>query len=123
MTELVMPINKIKSPTFHTSSETSSENLLSTLLSSSEILPLPQSEIKENGDTSDQEQKIPSEIPILPLRGLVIYPTTVVPLTIGQPRSVRLVDEVINSEERIIGLIATRAVSYTHLTLPTNREV
>ncbi|MEI7987451.1 MAG: endopeptidase La [Chloroflexota bacterium] len=108
MTELVMPINKIKSPTFHTSSETSSENLLSTLLSSSEILPLPQSEIKENGDTSDQEQKIPSEIPILPLRGLVIYPTTVVPLTIGQPRSVRLVDEVINSEERIIGLIATR---------------
>ena len=30
---------------------------------------------------------IPSVIPILPLRGLVVYPQTVVPLTIGQARS------------------------------------
>ena len=39
--------------------------------------------------------KIPSSLPILPLRGLVVYPETAVPLTIGQPRSIRLVDDVV----------------------------
>jgi ATP-dependent Lon protease len=54
------------------------------------------------------EGKIPAILPILPLRGLVVYPQTVVPLTIGQSRSIRLVDEVMNGEERLIGMIAAR---------------
>ena len=29
---------------------------------------------------------LPSTMPILPLRGLVVYPQTAIPLTIGQPR-------------------------------------
>src|SRR3972149_1199074 len=41
------------------------------------------------GDTRPAE--FPSVIPILPLRGLVGYPHTPIPLTIGQPRSVGLV--------------------------------
>ncbi len=52
--------------------------------------------------------KIPSTLPILPLRGVVVYPQTAVPLTIGQPRSVRLVDDVVAGEERLIGLVASR---------------
>src|SRR5512139_2279068 len=40
------------------------------------------------------QAKIPEVLPILPLRGLVVYPETAVPLTIGQPRSIRLVDDV-----------------------------
>jgi ATP-dependent Lon protease len=56
---------------------------------------------------SEQEQ-IPNMLPILPLRGLVVYPHTAVPLTIGQSRSIRLVDEVMSGDERIIGLIASR---------------
>ncbi len=51
---------------------------------------------------------IPGELPILPLRGLVVYPETAVPLTIGQPRSIRLVDDVIAEDNRLIGLIASR---------------
>ncbi len=51
---------------------------------------------------------IPGVLPILPLRGLVVYPQTAVPLTIGQPRSIRLVDDVVASDERLIGLIASR---------------
>src|SRR5512136_1047833 len=43
--------------------------------------------------------KIPSVLPVLPLRGLVVYPLTAVPLTIGQPRSIRLVDDVMAGEE------------------------
>jgi ATP-dependent Lon protease len=50
---------------------------------------------------------IPGEIPILPLRGVVVYPDTAVPLTIGQTRSVKLVDDVAG-ESRLIGLVASR---------------
>lgn len=52
--------------------------------------------------------RIPQTLPILPLRGLVVYPQTAVPLTIGQPRSVRLVDEVMASDDRLIGLVTSR---------------
>jgi ATP-dependent Lon protease len=50
---------------------------------------------------------IPTNLPILPLRGLVVYPQTAVPLTIGQPRSIRLVDEVVVGE-KLIGLVTAK---------------
>jgi len=50
----------------------------------------------------------PKVLPILPLRGLVVYPQTAIPLTIGQTRSIRLVDDVMSGDERIIGLITSR---------------
>ncbi len=49
----------------------------------------------------------PEQIPILPLRGLVVYPQTTIPLTVGQPRSVKLVDEAV-AGDRLIGLVASR---------------
>ncbi len=52
--------------------------------------------------------KLPAVLPILPLRGLVVYPNTAVPLTIGQPRSIRLVDDVVAGEDRLIGLVTSR---------------
>jgi ATP-dependent Lon protease len=52
--------------------------------------------------------KIPGNLPILPLRGLVVYPETAVPLTIGQPRSIRLVDDVVAGDDRLIGLVTSR---------------
>ena len=54
------------------------------------------------------EENIPSVLPILPLRGLVVYPQTAVPLTIGQPRSIRLVDDVVAGEERLIGVLTSQ---------------
>ncbi len=78
---------------------------------------IPQA-VDENGEIQhgelvmEEEQDgasiIPSALPILPLRGLVVYPQTAVPLTIGQARSIRLVDDVVASEERLIGLVASR---------------
>jgi ATP-dependent Lon protease len=50
---------------------------------------------------------IPDNLPILPLRGLVVYPQTAVPLTIGQPRSIRLVDDVVVGE-KLIGLVTAK---------------
>jgi ATP-dependent Lon protease len=55
----------------------------------------------------EQPFELPDELPILPLRGLVVYPHTTVPLTVGQPRSIKLVDEVV-AGDRLIGLIASR---------------
>lgn len=51
--------------------------------------------------------KLPEILPILPLRGLVVYPQTGVPLTIGQPRSIRLVDDVVTGD-RFMGLVASK---------------
>src|SRR5215475_8774955 len=56
---------------------------------------------------SGEAIQIPDELPILPLRGLVVYPQTAIPLTIGQPRSIKLVDEVVTQDGKI-GLIAAK---------------
>ncbi|MFN2145642.1 MAG: endopeptidase La [Anaerolineales bacterium] len=61
-------------------------------------------------DTLENESKlpnIPDELPILPLRGVVVYPNTGVPLTIGQPRSIKLVDDVV-AGDRLVGLVASK---------------
>ncbi|HDD54727.1 MAG TPA: endopeptidase La [Chloroflexi bacterium] len=67
-------------------------------------------------EESDQDEvnqealigRIPDELPILPLRGLVVYPETAVPLSIGQPRSIRLVDDVLSADDRLIGLVTSK---------------
>ena len=68
---------------------------------------------EENGvaaapeDAADEEALQPLELPVLPLRGLVVYPQTAVPLTVGQPRSMKLVDSVVNGD-RVICLVAAK---------------
>jgi ATP-dependent Lon protease len=56
----------------------------------------------------DPTVKYPDVLPILPLRGVVVYPQTAVPLTIGQMRSIRLVDEASITPGKLIGLVAAR---------------
>ncbi len=68
---------------------------------SSALLPAAKAESEEG------EFHIPDSLPILPLRGVVVYPQTVVPLTVGQPRSIRLVDDA-TSGEKIIGLVTAK---------------
>lgn len=50
--------------------------------------------------------ELPNVLPILPLRGLVVYPQTAVPLNIGQPRSIRLLEST-NQQNGFIGLCAS----------------
>lgn len=75
--------------------------------SASKILVQEEGEVSSSQVTGQEVQEIPDQIPILPLRGVVVYPHTAVPLTIGQPRSIRLVDDV-TSGRRLIGLVASR---------------
>jgi ATP-dependent Lon protease len=59
-------------------------------------------------DVSDDEERvsIPEELPILPLRGVVAYPQAIIPLIVGQQRSIRLVDAAVASGS-LIGLVAS----------------
>ena len=80
------------------------------------FLPITTRVLKDDEDGVDEKtteigemvENIPSVLPILPLRGVVVYPQTAVPLTIGQPRSIRLVDDVVAGNERLIGLVASK---------------
>jgi len=55
----------------------------------------------------EAQASIPEVLAILPLRGVVVYPLTVVPLTVGQPRSMKLVDDA-SLGQRIIGLVTSK---------------
>src|SRR5512136_1936990 len=59
----------------------------------------------ELGDVS-----FPTELPVLPLRGVVVYPMMWLPLTVGQERSIRLVDDALVEapNQRIIGLFTAQ---------------
>ncbi|MEM6280815.1 MAG: endopeptidase La [Chloroflexota bacterium] len=61
----------------------------------------------EADEDDDEDREIPDELPILPLRGLVVYPQTAIPLTVGQPRSIKLVDDIM-AGDRLVGLVASR---------------
>lgn len=63
-------------------------------------------EVDEDKDTAETFP-IPAELPILPLRGLVVYPHMTIPLTVAQPRSVKLVDDVVNGN-KYVGLFASK---------------
>jgi ATP-dependent Lon protease len=50
---------------------------------------------------------IPDALPVLPLQDAIVFPLTAVPLAVGQPRSVRLVDDVMRGN-RLLALVAQR---------------
>jgi ATP-dependent Lon protease len=64
----------------------------------------PDSKVPAEGEV----EKYPEILPILPLRGVVVYPQTAVPLTIGQIRSIKLVDEASVTPGKMIALVAAR---------------
>ncbi len=51
--------------------------------------------------------KIPEEVPILPLRNTVAFPYIVMPLAVGVPRSVKLIEES-DKYDRLVGLVAMK---------------
>jgi ATP-dependent Lon protease len=67
-------------------------------------------ELGPEEEKKEQENipSIPTELPVLPLRGTVVYPMTVLPLNVGQPRSIKLVDEAATSTTRLIVLVAMK---------------
>src|SRR5688500_533124 len=66
-------------------------------------------EFTEAIDTTenDQQLQIPNELPVLPLRDIVIYPFMIVPLFVSREKSIRAVDEAL-AENRMILLASQK---------------
>ena len=60
-------------------------------------------------DISDQSKtpRIPEELSILPVRGFVVFPGTIVPLDVRRPASIALLDETL-PRTKVIGLLTQR---------------
>ena len=61
----------------------------------------------DNPETGLGGFSIPDTLPILPLREAILLPFTATPLVVGQPRSVKLVDDVMRGN-RLLTLVAQR---------------
>jgi ATP-dependent Lon protease len=58
-------------------------------------------------DNAELIKSIPGDLPILPLRNTVGYPFSVLPLLVGIPRSVKLIEDALQGN-RLIGLVAMK---------------
>src|SRR5436853_4543162 len=52
--------------------------------------------------SAEQQMQIPGELPLLPLRDIVIYPFRIVPLFVSRERSIRAVDEALGEQRMIL---------------------
>src|SRR5436190_20433339 len=59
------------------------------------------------GGANGQPLTIPHILPILPIRNIVVFPGTVMPLNVGRPKSKALLDEVMPAE-KVIGVLTQR---------------
>ena len=71
---------------------------------------------------AEQQLQIPDELPLLPLRDIVIYPFMIVPLFVSREKSIRAVDEALGpapddpadlSERILIKKSLSRTISTT----------
>lgn len=54
------------------------------------------------------EEQLPAELPILPLKNTVLYPGVVIPITVGRDKSIQLVRDAYNSPNRMIGVVTQK---------------
>jgi ATP-dependent Lon protease len=66
------------------------------------------SELSFDEQLEQGDIEIPSVLPVLPLKETVIFPQSVSPLAIGQERSVKLVDDVVSGEQRVLALVTSK---------------
>jgi ATP-dependent Lon protease len=80
---------------------------------------MPDFPIRASGEEEGQEHRpigfeedpanvsVPTDLPILPLRGVVVFPSAIVPLLISRGSSLKLVDDCLKGD-RILGLAAQK---------------
>src|SRR5665213_2798220 len=65
------------------------------------IIPL-----HENDDAND-EQVIPAELPLLPLRNTVLFPGVVIPITVGRDKSIKAVNDAYKAD-KLVGVVSQK---------------
>ena len=85
----------------------SREEQISVLQPGREAKPETQSTIAANTADESRLPQIPETLAILPVRGFVVFPGTVVPLNVRRPATIRLLDETLPLT-KVIGLVTQR---------------
>ncbi len=71
----------------------------------SEFIPL----MSDEDEALMNTEKVPEELPILPLRNNVLFPGVVIPITVGRDKSIKLIKEAY-SGKKTIGVVSQRDV-------------
>jgi len=66
------------------------------------IIPL-----NEDGSESSDDQPIPLELPLLPLRNTVLFPGVVIPITVGRDKSIKAVSDSYKAD-KLIGVVSQK---------------
>ena len=61
-------------------------------------------------ETTETEIELPATLPVLALKDTVVFPQSMMPLAIGQERSIRLIDDVV-SGDRLLALVTAKDAS------------
>jgi ATP-dependent Lon protease len=83
---------------------------------SEEFIPL----ISEEEDGNDE--KFPNDLPILPIRNTVLFPSMVLPITVGREKSIKLVKKAYKAD-KLVGVVAQRNTTADEPTLNDIYEV
>ncbi|HEY8746357.1 MAG TPA: LON peptidase substrate-binding domain-containing protein, partial [Tepidisphaeraceae bacterium] len=76
-------------------------------MSESQIIErTPEGTVIKTG-TNGQRTVLPNVLPILPIRNIVVFPGTVMPLNVGRPKSKALLDEVMPGE-KLVGVVTQK---------------
>jgi ATP-dependent Lon protease len=70
-----------------------------------EFMPIIPLNEDDNGNLDEQD--IPEELPILPLRNTVLFPGVVIPITVGRDKSIKAVTDAYKSD-KLIGVVAQK---------------
>lgn len=68
-----------------------------------ELIPLMTPEDEEEMNN----EQLPADLPILPLRNMVLFPGVVIPITAGRDKSIKLINDA-NAGTKIIGVVAQK---------------
>lgn len=76
---------------------------LNDLHSDAELIPLMSPEDEEEM----HKEQLPEDLPILPLRNMVLFPGVVIPITAGRDKSIKLIDDA-NAFGKVIGVVSQK---------------
>ena len=69
---------------------------------------------KEGAEKAVTKEDIPETLPIIPLRDMVIYPYTVIPILVSEEKSIKAVESAMSSH-RIIGAVTSKSKDVEHI--------
>ena len=62
----------------------------------------------EQTPENDDRPELPELVSVLPLRNSVLFPGSIIPIDVGRPKSVKLIEEAIREERPIIGIVTQK---------------